>query len=292
MKPILVLILIFGIYCSPENAKIIWNFLKNKGLTDAGAAGLMGNINAESGLESVIYQNSCKATIGLTDKEYVEKVNDGSYTNFVHDGVGFGLVQWTFWSRKEDFLKACKTDIGDLTCQLEFLIKELKADFPHVLDVLKNSDDVKECSDLVFDDYEGPGDDTGPRRYKFAMDYYKTFALGEKGGKEQTYVIASGDTLGSIAAKFNTTIEELCKLNDIKDPNTIYAGQVLTLPGGEEDKDEDEGQTNSYIIASGDTLSGIATKFNTTVEELCKLNDIEDPDVIYAGQVLILPEKK
>ena len=74
------------------NEKIIWDFLKDNGLTDAGAAGLMGNLYAESTLKSVIYENSYKKSIGLTDQEYVDKVNDGTYTNFVNDKVGFGLA--------------------------------------------------------------------------------------------------------------------------------------------------------------------------------------------------------
>ena len=75
------------------NDKIIWDFLKDNGLTDAGAAGLMDNLYAESKLESVIYENKYKNSIGLTDQEYVDKVNDGTYTNFVKDKVGFGLAQ-------------------------------------------------------------------------------------------------------------------------------------------------------------------------------------------------------
>lgn len=75
-----------------ENDKIIWNFLKNNNLTDEGTAGLMGNLYAESQLKSVIYQNSYKETVGLTDQQYVDKVNDGTYTNFIDDKVGFGLA--------------------------------------------------------------------------------------------------------------------------------------------------------------------------------------------------------
>ncbi len=226
------------VFSSPENEKIIWDYMKEKGFTDAGVAGLMGNINGESSMESVIYQHACKETIGLTDKEYVEKTNDGTYTNFVHDGCGFGLVQWTYYSRKEAFLKLCKEDIGDIHCQLDFLYQELENDFPHVLSILTTSDDVKECCHVVFDEYEGPHDESEPNRYESALGYYEAFKDGGNGQPDvnkHTYRIEPGDTLGAIAAKFNTTVEEICELNNIEDPNMIYAGQMLKIPYDEEE---------------------------------------------------------
>ena len=58
MKYILFIFLIFGITCATENEKIVWDFLKGEGLTDAGAAGLMGNLQAESNIQSVIMKMS------------------------------------------------------------------------------------------------------------------------------------------------------------------------------------------------------------------------------------------
>lgn len=235
----LIFLLFFKFYfCSLENERIIWDYMKEKGLTDAGVAGLMGNINGESSMESVVYQHACKETIGLTDKEYVEKTNDGSYKNFVHDGCGFGLVQWTYYSRKEAFLKTCKEDIGDIKCQLKFIYKELKNDFPHVLNVLQKSDNLTECCHVVFDEYEGPHDESEPARYESAKGYYEAFKNGGNGQPDvssHTYRIQAGDTLGAIAAKFNTTVEELCDLNDIENPDIIYAGQMLKIPYDEDD---------------------------------------------------------
>jgi hypothetical protein len=58
MKYTLLLILILGISCSTSNEKIVWNFLKRQGLTDAGTAGLMGNLQVESNIQRIIYENS------------------------------------------------------------------------------------------------------------------------------------------------------------------------------------------------------------------------------------------
>ena len=82
------------------NEKIIWDYLKAKGLNDYGTAGLMGNLFAESALNPKNLQNTYEKSLKLTDAEYTKKVDDGSYTNFVNDKAGYGLAQWTYWSRK------------------------------------------------------------------------------------------------------------------------------------------------------------------------------------------------
>ena len=74
----------------------IWSFLKAQGLTDAGTAGLMGNLYAESGLRPNNLQNSYEGKLGMADAEYTERVDSGSYANFVRDSAGYGLCQWTY----------------------------------------------------------------------------------------------------------------------------------------------------------------------------------------------------
>lgn len=106
----------------------IWNFLKGKGLNNYGIAGLMGNLYAESGLKATNLQNSYEKKLGMTDDSYTTSVDNGDYTNFVCDSAGYGLAQWTYWSRKQnllDFVRSKGKSIGDLETQLEFLWKEL-----------------------------------------------------------------------------------------------------------------------------------------------------------------------
>ena len=74
----------------------IWNFLKSKGLSSCGAAGLMGNLYAESGLNPQNLQNSYEKKLGHTDASYTAAVDNGSYGNFARDGAGYGLAQWTY----------------------------------------------------------------------------------------------------------------------------------------------------------------------------------------------------
>ena len=127
MKSILVFILCFiTISCVTDNVRKAWKYLTSHGLTKAGAAGLLGNLQAESGVRPNVYEHSKKKKIGLSDADYVKKTNNGSYKNFVHDKAGFGIAQWTFYSRKQNLLNHCKGKIGDLECQLSYLLKELK----------------------------------------------------------------------------------------------------------------------------------------------------------------------
>jgi len=101
-----------------------------------------------------------------------------------------------------------------------------------------------------------------------------------------TYTVKSGDTLYSIASRFNTTVDELKRLNNLTS-NTLSVGQVLKLPGG-------TGSTpgtptpGTYTVQKGDSLYAIANRFNTTVDELKRLNNLTS-NTLSVGQVLKIP---
>lgn len=103
-----------------------------------------------------------------------------------------------------------------------------------------------------------------------------------------TIIIQWGDTLSQLAIDYNTTVEELVSLNNIENPNLIYAGDTLIVPinGGSSSEGSDE---TIYIVKSGDTLSQIALDFGTTVNAIAIRNDIVNVNLIYPGQVLIIP---
>ena len=112
-----------------------------KEFTKAGATGIMGNLYAESGLNPRVYERSKHKKIGLIAGEYIRKTNDGSYKNFVNDKAGFGLAQWTYHTRKQALLNMCKGKIGDINCQLSYLVKELSG-YKKLYSILKSTKDV------------------------------------------------------------------------------------------------------------------------------------------------------
>lgn len=143
-----------------DNAAVIWNFLKSKGLNDYAVAGIMGNLEKESGLDPCNLQNSYNKKLNISDADYTAVVDAGAYPDFVTDKAGYGLVQWTYWSRKKallDYAKAAGTSIGDLNMQLAFMWQELQG-YKAVMTVLNSAASVREASDIVLHKYEQPGD--------------------------------------------------------------------------------------------------------------------------------------
>ena len=102
------------------------------------------------------------------------------------------------------------------------------------------------------------------------------------------YTIVKGDTLGKIAARCDTTISALRRANpEIGNGNLIYPGQYLYLPGA---LLIGSGSYDTYIIARGETLRSLATRFGSSVDGLMGLNpDIKDANKIYEGQRLVVP---
>ena len=163
------------------NDEAIWAFLTGKGLNAYAAAGVMGNLYAESGLSPKNLQNSYEKSLNHTDESYTKAVDGGTYKNFVKDSAGYGLAQWTFWSRKQallDFAKAAGASIGDLTMQLNYLWKELQG-YAGVMNVLKSAKSVLEASNVILTQYEKPADQSAAvktKRAGYGQSYYDKFA--------------------------------------------------------------------------------------------------------------------
>lgn len=164
------------------NPEYIWSFFKSKGLNDFAIAGLLGNLFAESNLLPINLQNTFEKKLGMTDAEYTAAVDQGIYNNFVKDSAGYGLAQWTYYSRKEallEFAHAQKKSIGDLYMQLEFLWNELQA-YKSLMKKLNNADSVRSASDAVLHDFEAPADQSESveiKRESYSQDYYNKYAV-------------------------------------------------------------------------------------------------------------------
>lgn len=163
------------------NEEKIWNYLKAKGLPDCGIAGLMGNLYAESCLIPTNLQNSYEKALSFTDAAYTAAVDNGTYQNFVKDSAGYGLAQWTYWSRKKnllDFAKKKGKSIGDLEMQLDFLWNELQG-YTAVISTLKTAKTVRAASDSVLLNFERPADQSEvakTRRAGFSQKFYDKYA--------------------------------------------------------------------------------------------------------------------
>lgn len=102
-------------------------------------------------------------------------------------------------------------------------------------------------------------------------------------GCGSSVTVIKGDTLRKIAERCGTTVSALQRANpEIGSGNLIFPGQVLQLPGAILGTD---GGYFIYVVARGDTLKGLATRFSTTVDALLKANpEITNQNVIYEGQ--------
>ena len=104
------------------------------------------------------------------------------------------------------------------------------------------------------------------------------------------YVVKAGDTLSGIASKYGTTYQTLAAYNNISNPNLIYVGQQIKIPGnGTTTTNTTTNNSKTYTVKSGDTLSGIASKYGTTYQTLAAYNNISNPNLIYVGQQIKIP---
>ena len=235
-----------------NNEEKIWNFLYEKIGNAYGTAGLVGNLQSESGLNSKNMENYYESRLGFTDETYVQAIDNGTYTKeqFIYDQCGSFLAQWTYWSRKKalyEYIKSKGVSIGDLEAQLEFLYYELSTSYKSVLSTLKNATSILEASNAVLFKFENPADQSVKvqnYRAKLGQKFYDKYA-GKKVEVSQTsaqevqtnpatsdtvYTVKSGDTLSEIALKYNTTYQKLAEHNNIANPSIIYVGQKIRIP--------------------------------------------------------------
>lgn len=139
----------------------IYNRLMAEIKNPFGVCGLMGNIQAESAFVSNNAQNSCMKRLGMTDAQYTAAVDNGTYTRFTKDSIGYGLCQWTSSGRKDALLSFAMdrgVSIGDEDMQIDYLLHELNTAYKSVLKVLLGAKTVKEASDMVVKKFERPKD--------------------------------------------------------------------------------------------------------------------------------------
>ena len=257
------------------NEERIWNLLAAKvkdsnGNTNAyGVAGIMGNMMAESGLEPKNLQNSYeKSLTGKSGKDadayYTAAVDNGTYTNFVRDSAGYGLVQWTYWSLKEELLNHAKSknkSIGDLDMQVNFLCQQLSSSYKSVWNTCCNAKSVKEASDKVLHGFERPYGHDGVNkesqertRAGYGDGFYQrhqgacTHSSTSKRDATEATCAADGYTGDTVCNSCGQTVE-YGAIIPAKQHNLVNG--VCSVCGGVPGADPTTGSSSSGIVDSG-----------------------------------------
>lgn len=201
--------------------KTIWDGLRKRGLSEEVTAAIMGNMQAES----AFIPNNVENRSNISDERYTAMVDNGSYSrnDFVYDNgqsYGYGLCQWTFWSRKAalyDFAKARGVSIGDEEMQLDFLFTE--GEWKNIASEM-NTLSVEEGAKRFMVKYENPADksaETQNYRAKLARDIYNEMAKRpENEQPNEGYVSVPADeykrlTTAATIVDLMLNIEELVK---------------------------------------------------------------------------------
>ncbi len=174
-------------------SKKAWDRFIKEGMTKAGAASMLGNIAAESGMKTAICEYLCLQRLMENGKEYTQE----SYTKAVDSGkisraeflnplpgrqYGYGLCQWTTPSPRKselyDRTVGKGLSISDEDAQIEYLVYELKTRYPSVWKVLTTTNSIQEGSDKVLKDFESPSNwrQHSSLRAQYSQKYYDAYA--------------------------------------------------------------------------------------------------------------------
>lgn len=157
------------------SAESIYKSLRAEGMSHAGACGMMGNMKAESSMQANIAQ---RGMTGLSDAEYTA-LFDRSPESCIHDGVGYGLCQWTFWTRKQalrQFAGNWGVTVGAEDMQVSFAVRELKTDFPALWDHLCRTENTAEAAERICREFERPAVNNITVRAGYAAEFDRQFA--------------------------------------------------------------------------------------------------------------------
>lgn len=156
--------------------KSIFDYLRQGGLSIPGACAVMGNMYCESALRSDNVQDG----MGYDDKTYTDAVNNGTITrdSFAHDARGYGLCQWTFYTRKLELWNMTVGNgysVADERLQCQLCINELKRDYSGLYNFLCSDCDLEAATRRVCSEYERPAVNNYSPRINAACRYYDKF---------------------------------------------------------------------------------------------------------------------
>ena len=161
------------------SAQTIFEQLRKAGCTPTGALALMGNWQCESNLEPCRVQGDFQSD-RQKSKDYASRIDNAlvSDEQWCRDGLGWGLAQWTYWSRKQALLTFCRRrsiSVANETAQVDFAVSELKSSFSTVWSMLTKAEeeDLYSAVELVCRRYEAPAFNNIQARVNAALDLKK-----------------------------------------------------------------------------------------------------------------------
>lgn len=152
-------------------------------------AAILGNLEAESGINPKNLEGRGNTRLGMTDDEYTEAVDSGAIAmdQFATDGFGYGIAQWTYRTRKADlweYARLLECSIGSLSMQVSFLLKELSERYASLKKELLDAASVEEANRLFMLKYEKPAnisEENVARRAALGQQFFDMYAEHEKG---------------------------------------------------------------------------------------------------------------
>lgn len=236
------------------SAETIYKELISAGMTPEGACGVLGNMYAESTLKANIAQ---RGMTSLTDAEYTAAADAGTI-DFVHDGVGYGLCQWTYYSRKQallDYAKSCGTSVGDETMQVWFAIKELKSDYSALWTLLCSTTDIGEAASKICTQYERPAVNNITYRSNKAQEYYEQLA-GVDISKAETTTPEAAETASETYWPPRMLDYQSGRKN-LTGPDVLALQAILQARGFSLTADGDFGSNTRLAVIAFQAMSGL-----------------------------------
>ena len=263
-----------GKYGKGKYNKEVWWYLKKKmGLSDAGAAGVIANMEDESGVDPGVVSGFVKQAHGYTDESFTKGVNDGTISKdtFVNanldpnpnlDSYGYGLVQWYAKDRKKALYERTiekKIPINDLVGQLDFLNYETTQErvgrYAEMMNILKTTNDPAKAASIFNEVFEVSGVAPVSRQNKAKKIYEELKGTDGTAITGSTYSGVSGSSSSSSSSGYTRSSSTPGIFNMLRSYlNNSRAGRVFnSLLGDTSGNEESESGTSSD---GGDGISG------------------------------------
>ena len=203
------------------SAQTIYFKLVAAGMSPVGACAMLGNMQAESAMRA----NNVQDGYGYTDEGYTAKVDAGQLE--FRDGIGYGLCQWTYSTRKLNLLNFARkrgVSIGDEDMQVDFCINELRTEYPKLWLYLRDATGVYEAAEKICVEYERPAVNNVEERTRYANAFYMQFGGMEKEAIPQSPAETLPFTQGSLDAEESYWPPRMLALG-------MYGPDVVALQG-------------------------------------------------------------